>query len=307
MEMRFPHRVKYDADDWTIDQVVLTLQGQRRLIEASTAVLEELIPGLKVESVTIEVNELQTGSLFEDFVIVLYSVYQTDVDGVVSAEVESMFGVSIPEQYQPLLSAILLLIALYVGRYAISAVLAKKGKEPAPLHIQGDYNTVVNMIGSTLNVNAEHVEDALKEAVPPNKRRSLIKSVTSFLRPKPRGEIAAIEVADVARIPKATLDEYPSDSDLEAIDESRHVDIPDARIQIRATDRDKNKSGWAAMILDNKQFKKRLDMVLYPTVDAEALAKCDIVKADISVEGERKPDGSFKGKTIHLLRFEKEK
>ena len=307
MELKFPHHVTYRADNWTLDEVLLTLQGQRKLIEAAAVTLEELIKGIEIDTVEIRVERIDTGSLFEDFIIVLYSIYQEDIDPAIATKVHDMFGITVPPEYQPVVSAVILLIALYVGRYAFNAIAAKKGQKTTPIHIQGTYNTVLNVVASHLHLTADQVEKALHKTVPPTKRRSLIKSVTSFLRPKPKGQIEAITVEDVAEISQATLDEYPSDAELLEIDETRNIDIPNARLQIRATDRDRTKSGWGAIIVGNKQFKKRLPMDLYPTVNGDELAKLDVVIADIVVEGDTKLDGSFKAKRIHLLNFKKDK
>jgi hypothetical protein len=44
-------------------------------------------------------------------------------------------------------------------------------------------------------------------------------------------------------------------------------------------------------------------MDLYPTVNAEELAKLTDVTADLFVEGDYGPEGGFKAKRIHLLSF----
>ena len=304
MELQFPHHVKYSSDNWTIDEVILSLQGQRKLLEAGSSTLERLIKGFEIERLEIRVEKIQAGSLYEDLVVVVYGVYQKDIDPAVATKVENMFGLSIPPEYQPLASIALLLVALSVAKFAINAVQNKKKDDNKPsIHIQGDYNTIVNLAAEKLNLTPDQVETALHESLPPNKRRSLIKSVTNFFRPKTEDNANSIEIKGVMEIPRETLAEYPTDNELSDIDDSRNIDIPQATIQIRATDRDKNKTGWAAVVLNDKRFKRRMDMDLYPTVNAEELAKCDIVKADITIEGQRKADGTFKPTKIHLLNF----
>ena len=304
MELHFSHLVKYSANNWTIDEVVLSLQGQKKLLEASSATLERLIKGLEIDKLEIRVEKIGTGTLYEELVIVIYGVYQKEIDPAVASKVEKMFGLNIPAEYQPLASIALMLVALTVAKFAVNAVLNKKKVDGKPsVHIQGNYNTIVNIASDKLGITPDQVETALHESLPPNKRRSLIKSVTNFLRPKTGDITNSIEVQGVMKIPSESLAEYPTDSELNEIDDARNIDIPQATIQIRATDRDKSKIGWAAKVLSDKRFKKRLDMDLYPTIDAEELAKCDIVKADIVIEGQRTADGNFKPKKIHLLNF----
>lgn len=302
MELVFPHRVAYRNGTASIDEAIENLKAQKRLLEEGVRFLDIAVPNMTVESVRIRVVSVASGSLVSDLVVILVTTYQAELEDKIVGGIEAMFGVDVPQEYEALVTLSTLAVTYFVARYAYDAVRAKKQDRPASTHIEGDYNTIVNVIADKINVPASSVESALHEAVPQGRRRSLIKSVTKFLKPREDGVISPVEVGGVGEISPETIAEYPSDSDLAEIDESRNVDIPGALLNIRAVDRDKNNTGWAAVIVGDKRFKKRLQMDLYPTVDASALAKLERVKADITVEGDRKPDGSFVGKRIHLLK-----
>ena len=115
---------------------------------------------------------------------------------------------------------------------------------------------------------------------------------------------AKIELENAPSIGPKALAEFPSDADLKGVDDSRIIDVEGALIDIRGTDRDKNNSGWGAVILNDERFPKRLPMDLYPTINPEGLAKYQQVTANLAVECERRPDDSLKPKRIHLLSFE---
>ncbi|RUM95600.1 hypothetical protein EET67_22485 [Pseudaminobacter arsenicus] len=302
MELVFPHRISYRDGTASIDEAIENLKAQKRLLEEGVRFLDLAVPNMTVESVRIRVVSVASGSLVSDLAVILVTTYQEDLEGKIVGGIEAVFGVDIPAEYEALVTLSALAVTYLVARYAYDAVRSKKPDRPASTHIEGDYNTVVNVISDKINLPTSSVENALNEAIPQGRRRSLIKSVTKFLKPREDGVISPVTVGGVGEISPETLKEYPSDSELAEIDESRNVDLPSALLDIRATDRDKNTTGWAAVIIGDKRFKKRMQMDLYPTVDAAALAKKERVKADVTVEGDRRADGSFVGKRIHLLK-----
>lgn len=301
MELAFPHRVDYRDGTASIDEIIENLKAQKRLLEEGVKVLELSLPDLNIEAMHIRVVQVASGSLITEFLILLYGAYQEDIQQNVIGGIEAMFGTDIPPEYEALVTLVTLAVVYFIARYAYDAVRQKKQDRPASTHIDGDYNTVINIISDKINVPASVVESAVHDAVPASRRRSLIKSVTKFLRPREDGQTSPVEVKGVGEISQATLEEYPSDSELAEIDDSKNIDVPNAVLDIRAVDRDKNNTGWAAVIVGDKRFKKRLPMDLYPTINAEALAKKERVTGDLIIEGERKPDGSFRPKRIHLL------
>lgn len=301
MELAFPHRVDYRDGTASIDEIIENLKAQKRLLEEGVKVLELSLPDLNIEAMHIRVVQVASGSLITEFLILLYGAYQEDIQANVIGGIEAMFGTDIPPEYEALVTLVTLAVVYFIARYAYDAVRHKKQDRPASTHIEGDYNTVINIISDKINVPASVVESAVHDAVPASRRRSLIKSVTKFLRPREDGRTSPVEVKGVGEIATETLEEYPSDSELAEIDDSKNIDVPNAVLDIRAVDRDKNNTGWAAVIIGDKRFKKRLPMDLYPTINAETLAKKERVTGDLIIEGERKSDGSFRPKRIHLL------
>lgn len=301
MELAFPHRVDYRDGTASIDEIIENLKAQKRLLEEGVKVLELSLPDLNIEAMHIRVVQVASGSLITEFLILLYGAYQEDIQANVIGGIEAMFGTDIPPEYEALVTLVTLAVVYFIARYAYDAVRQKKQDRPASTHIEGDYNTVINIISDKINVPASVVESAVHDAVPASRRRSLIKSVTKFLRPREDGRTSPVEVKGVGEISPETLEEYPSDSELAEIDDSKNIDVPNAVLDIRAVDRDKNNTGWAAVIIGDKRFKKRLPMDLYPTINAETLAKKERVTGDLIIEGERKSDGTFRPKRIHLL------
>lgn len=301
MELAFPHRVDYRDGTASIDEIIENLRAQKRLIEQGTRVLDAAFAGLVIENVKVTVVAVEAGSLLTELLILMYTSYQEDVQGSVVGGLEGIFGVDIPPEYEALATLLTLAVVYFVARYAYDKIRERKQDRPPSMHIEGDYNTVINIVADKLSVPVSQIESALHEAVPVSRRRALIRSVTRFLKPREDGRISPVEVRGFGSLNEQGIAEYPNDSELSEIDDSRNLDIPSATLDIRATDKDRNNSGWAAIIVGDKRFKKRLPMDLYPTVDATVLARMDRVRGDIVVEGERNAQGVFRPKRIHLL------
>jgi len=211
MELAFPHRVEYRDGTASIDEIIENLKAQKRLLEEGVRLLEHAIPNMDVDAIQIRVVQVAAGSLITDFLVLVYGAYQKEIEATVIGGIEEMFGTDIPPQYEALVTLATLAVTYFVARYAYDAVRRKKPERPASTHIQGDYNTVINIIADKTNIPASAVEGALHDSIPAARRRSLIKSVTSFLRPREDGRISPVDVKGVGYINPATIAEYPTD------------------------------------------------------------------------------------------------
>jgi len=303
MERKFPHRVEYEHGTASIEEVIENLRAQKKLLEEGVKFLDAALKNFKVDDVNIKVVKTGSGSLLSDILVVVYGEYQADIQDSIVGGIEELFGADVPAEYETLVTLTTLAVTYFIARYAYDAVRAKRQDRPASVRIEGDYHSTLNIIAERLQLPTSDVESALHESVPVTKRRQLIKSVTKFLRPREDGRPTPIKIEGYGNVSPGFLEEYPQDAELREIDDSRNIDVPRATLDIRATDKDRNNTGWAAVIVGDKRFKGRRPMDLYPTVDARALAKLDRVVGDIVVEGERRADGSFRAKRIHLLNF----
>lgn len=300
----FKHSGKYTSKSFTIDEVVASLQAQKVLIEEGVNFLNEIDPDFDLQSVTVRVASLKSGSLSWDFLVEVYGEYQTQIEESVVGGLEEMFGVDIPAEYEGLVTLGALAVTYMVARYAYERVSRSKGSSGAAPHITGDNNVVIQQISSAVGQDPVFIEKALERTLPPSKRKKLIPKVADFLRPSKRESNADIELNNAPDIKAETIREFPSDSELKSVDDSSNVNVENALLDVRSLDRDKINTGWGAIIVGDERFPKRLPMDLYPTVNPESLAKHQQVIANLVVECERKTDNTLAGKRIHLLSFE---
>lgn len=304
MKLTFHHKGRYTSEIIPIEDVIASLQAQKEILTTSSLVLSELDYDIEIDDIKIFVEELKSGTLSWDFLIEIYGKYQDRVEGLVVGNLEEMFGIDIPESYEPLVTLVALAITYMVARYAYERLLRANGRSAPSVHIKGENNVVIQNIAQIVNQSPEAVEKALDRAVPLSKRQSLLPRVADFLRPARKEHDAKIEIEGAPDISREALKEFPSDAELKSIDDSRNIDVHGAKLEIRATDRDRNKTGWGAMIHGDERFKRRLPMDLYPTVDADALAENHFIRGDLIVECDAGADGQLKPKRIHLISWD---
>lgn len=304
MRLVFHHEGKYTGSRFTIEEVIRSLAAQRDLLVAGVMALPEIDPEIRIETVAILVEKLETSSLIWDLIVELNANYQGQIHDAIIGGIEGMFGVDIPEQYEALVSLLALAVTYMVARYAYERVIRSGSDKDPQVRIEGEGNVVIQNIAQVVNQSPETVEKALERAIPPAKRRTLISKVADFIRParKAKGEI--IEIRGAPPISSEALQEFPSDAELAAVDDSSNLDVEGALVEIRATDRDRSKVGWSAIIANDPRFPKRLPMDLYPTVNGEELAAHHFVRANLVVECERLPDQTLRPKRIHLLSYD---
>lgn len=268
--------------------------------------MDSAIKNFEVEKTTIKVVKAGSGSLVTDFLVFLYGEYQSNIEDSVVDGIEAMFKTDIPAEYETAVTIATLAVTYFVMRYAYDAVRARRPDKPASTHIAGEYVTVVNIFAEKVGLSPSQVEDELHRRMPVSKRRHLVQSVTKFLRPRDDGRPTPIDIEGYGEVSDAVQSEYPTDSELLEIDESKNIDLVGAVLDIRRMDKDMATTGWAAQIVGDQRFKKRMPMELSPTVDIARLAELAArpIVGDVVIEGDRKPDGTFKGKRIHLLSFE---
>lgn len=309
MQIIVPHKIYYTANSIQLPDVIESLKAQQRLLEEGIAVLARAAPDSDLRLVAIHVNQIATGSLLIDLGLELYHAYQTSIDDKIIKGIEGLSGVDVAPEYEALVTVAALGVTFFVARWAYDAVFNRKKKDnpllphTPPVHIEGNYNTVINIIADRLHLEREAVERAFADELPLAKRSQLVARVTDFLRPAKNEPGSAIEVSGLGAIDAQTISEYPNEAELAGLEETTTLLYPRTKIEIRATDRDSLKSGWKAKIVGDKNFPHKLPMELDPGVNADQLADFKIVMADLSIEFIRDSSNSLRAKRLHLKKF----
>ena len=118
MDVRLPHRVVYKVGEIVpVEEVIGTLQANQLLTSELGQMLERLFPGLIVEKAKLEVRTIETGSLREYFFLAFVVTFQEDLKEEVPALLEQWAGLPVSDQYDSLVTAIVMLMLFYGADY----------------------------------------------------------------------------------------------------------------------------------------------------------------------------------------------
>lgn len=298
---RFPHGFYYpDNHAISLPDIAATLVAHERLLPLIGELLEEVLPGVTVESISIELDKIEDGSLREAFFVALLVVFQKDLERTVPGLVESMTGTSIPDAYNTVIT-VLFVTLLYAGA---NVLIERTKRASEKSRIRAELDAKIDEAATALAVAPETMRAALNKVVNNKRRPLLVRAASDLFRPAKRGGDGRIVPLNLETISSETVAEFPTDvvmADLEK--DTVPIPIPDARVKIRATDRDKPDKGWAGKILNDNFKSKRLPLVLSPDVDPDQLAALDEANVEAVLESKIREDGSTKPYRIHILRL----
>lgn len=296
----FVHDVSYPTNKGiTLTDIADTLLAHERVVALLSKILEAAIDGFTVEKIVVRLDEAQEGSLFEKFVVEIYSNYQKDIQKNVIGAVTAMTGVTIPDQYQPLVTLLILLVIFYGANWVYRKVNPKK--EATGTTINGNYNTILNVTADHLSVTPEKLEEIVKDVTKGPMRKAVGKAAQRFFKPAQRNGIGVIDVPGFGTISRDAVEEVPTEANIDPIDDRDMEPWTDVSIGLRALDLDRRESGWYGVIQVAGEEHTRLPISLYPTINPEQLQGATEFQADILLESRRDDSGDWKPRRIHVV------
>lgn len=273
MEVSVPQQIFYSTKGSVpVGEIAESLLALERLMKHSKPLFEEVFPGVVIDSIDVYAEAILNGSLYEDLVIKFVFGTQENFDEHIF-KLRKRIGMDKLDKHPRLLG--LLITALITG----AIVYLWTGKEAVP-SIEANHNTIINIGAGELEMDAKDLHLIIKTLV--TKDREVAKSAVSVVRPAKSDPSASIEFNGYESsviTPDAIRDFPDSIPDPEETEEIQ--DFDELRIQIRATDLDSHKRGWAAVApaLSDERVKLQFD----PHIQPEELAKGQTVIVVASV------------------------
>lgn len=296
----FAHDVSYPNNKGiTLTEIAETLLAHERVVGLLPKILEASIEGLTIEKIVIRLDDAREGSLFEKFVVEIYSNYQSDIQRHVIGAVTAMTGVMIPDQYQPLVTLLILLVIFYGANWVYRKVNPKK--EASGTTINGNYNTILNVTAGHLNVTPEKLDEIVKDVTKGPMRKAVGKAAQRFFKPAQRNGTGIIEVPGYGTISREAVEEVPTEANVDPLDDKDMEPWTDVTISLRALDLDRRESGWYGVMRVAGEENTRLPISLYPTINPEQLQGVTEFQADIFLESRRDESGDWKPRRIHVV------
>ncbi len=264
MEIVIHQQIYYSNKELVpIREVAESLLALEAVIRQSPDVLESIFPGTKIDAVEVFIKELRSDSIWEDVVIKFVFGSQDKFDQFVSSLREKVGMDNIMNNPQ-LLSSILLIMLLTGGAYYLG-----KDKNATPEQkatIEANNNTIINIGAGMLELEADEFKALIEGAI--KDKDKLAKNAIRVIKPAKRDPEANITFNGnkELRIESKTVDAMPrfvsEPEQEEFIEDFEAIDL-----EVRATDLDSTKRGWAVVVPD--LGKKRVRLQLDPTVSPE--------------------------------------
>lgn len=299
MELISNHQIYYSNKDLLpLSDVAESLLALEKLIKQSPKTIEKFFPGLKIYDVEVYLNELQSGSLWEDIVVKFIFGNQEKFDEVITNTREKI-GLKYLVDRPKLLSAILLAMLLTGGYQALTS--NPTSSQQSIQNIQINNNIVIQAGSELAEMPPEEFKLIIDESV--NKNNSIVKNAIKFVKPAKRDPAASITFDNtpnlsinpetVSAMPGYLDDEVPDDT----IEEYQSVEVI-----IRATDLDHKRTGWGAVIPSISERRTRLQ--LDPTINPEVLMEKRKVKGDVTAVFRYTEEGAKISKLYFLRNIE---
>lgn len=303
MEANLPHEVIYDTPQPVpIADVIESLRGTMLIAQDIGPLLEVLIPGLSVTSLTVTVVGLsQESPLRELFTLGLAGVYQDKLSPEMPEIIHSLFGVTISPEYNNLVSLLFITLIFYSCSF-ISTAAGKVVERPKTQRLLDD---LISEVSKMLGQDESVIRNALERRYRKSGATSLLSAALKFLAPSKNQDNASL-VINTKSFPHALMAEFPSYAQVKD-DEPGLTSYPlqNVEIQLHAQDVDRNKQGWAAVV--PTLSLRRIPMSLVPPMQPSDIYTQEVVYGDVLVEAKRNDEGDTVPIRIHLLRLQDQK
>lgn len=260
-----------------ISEIIETLEGLNDILQSIPKVTKKLT-GFEDFQCKIEIEKLESGSIWEDIVIKYIFKSKTDHDQFI----EKVREIVPPKKLLPFLVAGLIGYSIHWLIVSDSTANATANTIPQPT----TNINISNVQDSFININGTQIPNEIKDAVVDSvkNKKEMAASAAKFLRPaksQPHSEIVmeSVNNPDINfNISSDTINKSPDK--YEPKQDHTETDLTNVKLIIRATDKDSTESGWAGSV---EGITGRTKIVFNPEIDVEKISKLDYVSADVTI------------------------
>jgi hypothetical protein len=306
LDLSFNHAVIYSNKGTVpVPDIARSLLATEHLAtEYLPRLLERLFEGLTVQALEVELRHVQHESpLTEKYLFKLAVVFQERLEKYITA-LGDKTGFAILKDNRELLSLLIILLVLYGAQYASKLVSPDK---PA-VHIEGNNNSVLVAAGDVIGIPPAQLQQIISEVLASHRdQKAVASNAVDIVAPAKREPGAIISTISetpggAVMIDRSAITEVPDRATLESLEPDEWTEtLESVTINIRATDRDHAKSGWAVMIPSVSE--RRIRMQIVPGIDLDQLARHEEVRGDVIVSYRRQQDGTARATGAHLYRL----
>ena len=305
MEISLKHGVQYEITEAvSVDDLVSSIQAHARLLDQAGKILTDAIPGLNIQSQRVSVLNLrQESPLRELFAFSLVVAFQKELTEEVPQIITDITGLNVPDQYDTLVTVLVMLVAIYGVSKAFDAMFPEKPKD----NLQKAQDSLSKKAAKMLGITVDRLMASVEVLFTGRSRRVLVGASQKVFAPTRAhsGAYISDEKGTALVGPEATRDAQaasglpfePEDENKPNTDSELYLDV---RIILHAMDRDNKKSGWAGHCPD--LFDDRIKMHLEKNLEPGALFGKNEIQGDILLIREEDEDGEMQPKEFLLIK-----
>lgn len=279
-EINLPLSISYQTEGSTsVGDVIEALKATDTIVKETVSLLPSFVDGLNIEQSTLNVQKLtQQSPLREVFLVTLVVTYQDDLQKEVPQLLEDILKVQVTDKYDSLVTVIFMIIIFYGANFAIEA-LKRAITDSKPKRV---FKSMLTLLAKETGKSEADILAILEAKFSqPNAAKRLVQNAKKFFLPSQKDKNAPIHIdrdlidsETVREIPYAGAQENNSDFD-------RYTPHEGVELELHAMDRDKSKTGWAAVV--REVTDKRLKMKIVEPLSIKDFWGRDNVKADVVV------------------------
>lgn len=254
----------------SLQEVVDSLQGFDAIAKRFPKILSALLDA-PIKSVTVDVNKIEIGSLYDDLIVKFAFGGQEQMDLFMNEMHEKFMN----HKAVPFVLFFALLIA---GGIIAYNVIAPDEASSSPV-INSNNTTIINMISADVGKDADAVREIIERAIPRSDSIKLAKDSYKIFGAFGDSNSLKFKDFEAYKLPRDVVDTFPSSLDFDSVQELK--DFENVDVQIRAADLDSVKSGWAAKVPSVSD--RRIKVKVANAVDVSKVQIGANVKADVTV------------------------
>lgn len=286
-QLSFEHVIYYGTTTPpTIKDVIESLKGMDLLANGFLASAYSKVLGTEVLTVETLVEGFEEGSLWQKFLLVLTFGDEQKMEAAAARirdtavkAYQKLPGGNYPVLKGAFVSGVVGALVLTGAVIAINAV-TKETQQPAPtIHLE---NSPIIIIGAESYQMTPQAFAEMIDAVAGRDKKKLAESAVKIIAPATRetgGSPLHIGGTEMPAMDTEIVTQTPSAFSMEQDEYTQEFN--DVDLEIRATDRDKNTSGWGGVIPNI--VNRRVKLILADDIDLNRLSKHANIRANVVV------------------------
>ena len=261
----------------SLQEVVDSLQGFDAIAKRFPKILSALL-GAPIKSVTVDVNKIEIGSLYDDLIVKF---------GFGGQEQTDLFMKEMHEKFMSHKAVpFFLFFALLIAGGIVAYNVVSPDNASSSAVINSNNTTIINMISADVGKDADAVREIIERAIPRSDSIKLAKDSYKVFSAFGDSDSLRFKNFEAYRLPKDVVDTFPSSLDFDSVQELK--DFENVDVQIRAADLDSVDRGWAAKV--PAVSDRRVKVKVANGVDVSKVQIGANVKADVTVVYKTKND-----------------